>query len=138
MLQIAYIRENKEEVIKRLAKKNMDATTLIELVVDLDEKRRATQVELDTIKAESNKLSKDIGELMKSGEKAKAEILKEKSIQLLEELKADDNKVTRVFTNLGIEVKSSAESQGILELKHELCERKKCISCVIGTKILYG
>lgn len=82
MLQIAYIRENKEEVIKRLAKKNMDATTLIELVVDLDEKRRATQVELDTIKAESNKLSKDIGELMKSGEKAKAEILKEKSVQL--------------------------------------------------------
>ena len=82
MLQIAYIRENKEEVIKRLAKKNMDATTLIELVVDLDEKRRATQVELDTIKAESNKLSKGIGELMKSGEKAKAEILKEKSVQL--------------------------------------------------------
>jgi hypothetical protein len=64
--------------------------------------------------------------------------LKEKSIQLLEELKAEDNKITRVFTNLGLEIKSSAESQGILELKHELCERKKCISCVIGTKILYG
>jgi len=93
MLQIAYIRENKEEVIKRLAKKNMDATTLIELVVDLDEKRRATQVELDTIKAESNKLSKDIGELMKSGEKAKAEILKEKSVQLREK----DKELTEVL-----------------------------------------
>ena len=93
MLQIAYIRENKEEVIKRLAKKNMDATSLIELVVDLDEKRRATQVELDTIKAESNKLSKDIGELMKSGEKAKAEILKEKSVQLREK----DKELTEVL-----------------------------------------
>ena len=93
MLQIAYIRENKEEVIKRLAKKNMDATTLIELVVDLDEKRRATQVELDTIKAESNKLSKDVGELMKSGEKAKAEILKEKSVQLRDK----DKELTEVL-----------------------------------------
>ena len=93
MLQIAYIRENKEEIIKRLAKKNMDATTLIELVVDLDEKRRATQVELDTIKADSNKLSKDIGELMKSGEKAKAEILKEKSVQLREK----DKELTEVL-----------------------------------------
>src|SRR5690606_14230150 len=88
-----YIRENKEEVIKRLSKKNMDATTLIGLVVDLDEKRRATQVELDTIKAESNKLSKDIGELMKSGEKAKAEILKEKSVQLRDK----DKELTEVL-----------------------------------------
>ena len=93
MLQIAYIRENKEKVIKRLAKKNMEATSLIELVVDLDEKRRATQVELDTIKAESNKLSKDIGELMKSGEKAKAEILKEKSVQLRDK----DKELTEVL-----------------------------------------
>ena len=77
MLQIAYIRENKDEVVKRLAKKNLDAKSAIEEVIALDEKRRATQVELDTIKAESNKLSKDIGDLMKSGEKAKAEILKE-------------------------------------------------------------
>ena len=79
MLQIAYIRENKEEVVQKLAKKNIDAQAAIDQVIALDEKRRATQVELDTIKSESNKLSKDIGDLMKSGEKAKAEILKEKS-----------------------------------------------------------
>lgn len=90
MLQVAYIRENKEEVIKRLAKKNMAAKDLIELVVELDEKRRTTQVELDNLLADSNKLSKDIGALMKSGEKAKAEILKEKVTQSkgrIEELK---------------------------------------------------
>ncbi|MBX9888624.1 MAG: serine--tRNA ligase [Flavobacteriaceae bacterium] len=80
MLQIAFIRENQEKVIQALAKKNMDAKTVVEEVVELDEKRRATQVELDNILAESNKLSKDIGALMKAGEKAKAAILKEKTV----------------------------------------------------------
>lgn len=84
MLQIAHIRENKEAVIKALAKRNIDATTLVETAIDLDEKRRSTQVELDNILAESNKFSKDIGALMKSGEKAKAEILKAKTSSLKE------------------------------------------------------
>ena len=93
MLQIAYIRENKEEVVQKLAKKNIDAQAAIDQVIALDEKRRATQVELDTIKSESNKLSKDIGDLMKSGEKAKAEILKEKSVHLREK----DKELTEVL-----------------------------------------
>lgn len=87
MLQIHFIRENKEEVITRLAKKNFEATAIVELVVKLDEKRRNTQVELDNLLAESNKLSKDIGEMMKNGEKAKAEILKEKTTQIRENSK---------------------------------------------------
>ncbi|WP_353167672.1 serine--tRNA ligase [Flavobacterium sp.] len=87
MLQVHFIRENKEEVITRLAKKNFDATAIVELVVELDEKRRNTQVELDNLLAESNKLSKDIGEMMKNGEKAKAEILKEKTTQIRENSK---------------------------------------------------
>ena len=87
MLQVHFIRENKEEVVSRLAKKNFDAAAIVNLVVELDEKRRATQVELDNLLAESNKLSKDIGELMKNGEKAKAEILKEKTAQIKEKTK---------------------------------------------------
>ncbi|HRB71237.1 serine--tRNA ligase [Flavobacterium sp. WV_118_3] len=87
MLQIAFIRENQEKVIQALAKRNLDAKAMVEEVVALDEKRRATQVELDNILAESNKLSKDIGELMKGGEKAKAEILKEKTVALKEKSK---------------------------------------------------
>ena len=87
MLQVNFIRENKEEVITRLAKKNFEATAIVELVVELDEKRRNTQVELDNLLAESNKLSKDIGEMMKNGEKAKAEILKEKTTQIRENSK---------------------------------------------------
>jgi len=84
MLQIAHIRENKEAVIKALTKRNIDATALVEKAIDLDEKRRSTQVELDNVLAESNKFSKDIGALMKSGEKAKAEILKTKTSSLKE------------------------------------------------------
>jgi len=84
MLQIAFIRENQEKVIKALAKRNLDVKDVVKEVVQLDEKRRATQVELDNILSESNKLSKDIGDLMKSGEKAKATILKEKTVILKE------------------------------------------------------
>jgi seryl-tRNA synthetase len=80
MLQIAFIRENQDKVITALAKRNMDAKSVVEEVVQLDEKRRATQVELDGILSESNKLSKDIGEMMKNGEKSKAAILKEKTV----------------------------------------------------------
>lgn len=87
MLQVAYIRENKEEVIKGLAKRNMDANELVNLVIELDEKRRSTQVELDNILAESNKLSKEIGELMRSGEKEKAEATKAKTADLKEKTK---------------------------------------------------
>jgi seryl-tRNA synthetase len=100
MLQITYIRENKEEVIKRLAKRNIDANDLVNLVVDLDEKRRATQVELDNILAESNKLSKEIGVLMRNGEKAKAEILKAKTAQFKDETKELTEKLNDLANSL--------------------------------------
>jgi seryl-tRNA synthetase len=87
MLQTAFIRENREKAIQALGKRNFDATPLVDEVIALDEKRRATQVELDTVLSESNKLSKDIGELMKAGEKAKAAILKEKTTQFKEKSK---------------------------------------------------
>ncbi|WP_294820737.1 serine--tRNA ligase [uncultured Flavobacterium sp.] len=87
MLQTAFIRENREKVIQALGKRNFDATALVDDVIALDEKRRATQVELDTILSESNRLSRDIGELMKAGEKAKAAIIKEKTVQFKDKSK---------------------------------------------------
>ena len=87
MLQTAFIRENREKAIHALGKRNFDAAPLVDEVIALDEKRRHTQVELDTVLSESNKLSKDIGELMKAGEKAKAAILKEKTTQFKEKSK---------------------------------------------------
>jgi seryl-tRNA synthetase len=88
MLQVAFIRENKEAVLKGLAKRNLkNAEALIDNTILVDEQRRATQAELDSILAESNKLSKDIGDLFKSGERQKAEILKQKTVQLKEKSK---------------------------------------------------
>ena len=83
MLQVQFIREHKEVVLEGLAKRNFsDAETIIEQVLTEDEKRRATQVSLDNILAESNKMSKEIGAFFKSGEIQKANILKEKTGQL--------------------------------------------------------
>jgi seryl-tRNA synthetase len=84
MLQIAFIRENQEKVIQALAKRNLDVKDLVKEVVALDEIRRAVQAEMDNALSESNKLSKDIGDLMKNGEKSKAEILKLKNVALKE------------------------------------------------------
>ena len=84
MLQIAFIRENQEKVIQALAKRNLDVKDLVKEVVALDEIRRAVQAEMDNALSESNKLSKDIGDLMKNGEKAKAEILKLINVALKE------------------------------------------------------
>ena len=88
MLQVPFIRENKDAVIKGLAKRNIDATQMINDVIDLDEDRRGLQTQLDNILAESNSLSKEIGNLYKSGETQKANVLKEKTSQLKEDSKA--------------------------------------------------
>ncbi len=84
MLQISYIRENQEKVVAALAKKHMDAKEIVADVIQLDENRRSTQVALDNTLTEANKLSSAIGEMMKNGEKAKAEILKQKTSLLKE------------------------------------------------------
>ena len=98
MLQISYIRENKDKVITALAKKHMDARAIVSAIILLDENRRSTQVALDNTLAEANKLSSAIGEMMKNGEKAKAEILKQKTTQLKETSKELSEKL-EAFAN---------------------------------------
>lgn len=100
MLQIAYIRENQEKVTNALSRRISNAKELIDEAVLLDENRRNTQVSLDNVLAESNKLSKDIGELMKNGEKAKATILKEKTVQLKESSKELSEKLQQYTDDL--------------------------------------
>lgn len=87
MLQVPFIRENKDLVIAGLAKRNIDATSLINDVIAFDEDRRRIQTELDSMLAESNSLSKEIGNLYKSGEVQKANILKERTSQIKETTK---------------------------------------------------
>ena len=100
MLQVPYIRNNKEEVITKLAVKNFDAKDIIGEIIALDEKRRKTQAELDDTLSESNKLSKDIGMLYKSGNLDKANAkktetadLKEKSQELSQVLSSTENEL---------------------------------------------
>ncbi|KUO64551.1 MAG: serine--tRNA ligase [Lutibacter sp. BRH_c52] len=88
MLQVAFIRENRETVLKGLAKRNFkNAEEMVDKTILADEERRAIQTELDAILAESNKLSKDIGDLFKLGETQKAAILKQKTVQLKDKSK---------------------------------------------------
>ena len=83
MLQLTYIRDNKEDVLKRLNIKNFkDAETIIDAVIELDNNRKAVQKQGDDIKGEANGIARQIGELMKSGKKAEAEQLKEKTVEL--------------------------------------------------------
>ncbi|QCX01386.1 serine--tRNA ligase [Aggregatimonas sangjinii] len=88
MLQLQTVREKKDEIIQALKKRTIDAAPLVENVLRLDEKRRATQTQLDAVLAESNKLSKEIGMLFKSGKAQEANILKEKTVALKEDSKS--------------------------------------------------
>jgi seryl-tRNA synthetase len=76
MLQVNYIREHKEEVLKGLAVKNFKQPELVEEVLKLDEQRRQTQTQLDSLLAEGNAAAKQIGELMRQGKKDEAETIK--------------------------------------------------------------
>lgn len=101
MLQVQFIRENKQTVLEGLAKRSFaNAQTIIEEVLSTDETRRSTQVLLDNILAESNKLSKEIGNLFKSGETQKANLLKEKTGQLKEQSKELTEKLTKATNEL--------------------------------------
>ncbi len=87
MLQVAYIRDNKQEVIERLAIKNFKAEKIIHEVILLDDTRRSTQSMHDNLLSESNKLSKEIGLLYKSGDTNQANEKKSKTLELKEKSK---------------------------------------------------
>ena len=107
MLQVPYIRNHKEEVITKLAVKNFDAKDTIDEIIALDEQRRKTQAELDNTLAESNKLSKEIGMLYKSGKvdeanakKAETSDLKEKSQELSQVLSSTENELKELLVQI--------------------------------------
>ena len=86
MLQLNVIRDTKDEVIRRLAKKNFKVE-IIEEIISIDAQRRKTQAELDELKAEGNIISRQVGELMTVGKKEEANELKNKSVALKEKEK---------------------------------------------------
>lgn len=82
MLQIPYIRDNRDELIKRYQKRGLEATKTIDQIIKLDEQRRATQKALDNQHAEANQLAKKVGDLFKSGQVEEANTLKKTSSEL--------------------------------------------------------
>jgi seryl-tRNA synthetase len=101
MLQINNIRENKEDVLKRLAIKNLkNAETIINDILELDKIRKTTQKQGDDLKAESNSCAKQIGDLMKSGKKEEGEALKIKTTELKNTEKLIDEQLTQIELKL--------------------------------------
>ncbi len=85
MLQVPFIRQNRERVLESLAKRNFANTGILDEILDLDERRRATQTELDALLAESNKIAKDIPLLFKSGQADQVEPMKQRAAELKEQ-----------------------------------------------------
>jgi len=84
MLTLKFVRDNKDEVVKRLSVKHFDAKELVEKIVRLDDQRREMQQQLDNNLAEQNALAKEIGKLFKEGNTTEANAAKQKTTELKE------------------------------------------------------
>ncbi|HRN73835.1 MAG TPA: serine--tRNA ligase [Ginsengibacter sp.] len=82
MLQIPYIRQNKEEVLKRLAKKHFQAGEIVEKLLQADDLRKKLLFEKEEAQSKINNASRQIKELMSSGQKEKAEEVKAEVLKL--------------------------------------------------------
>ena len=100
MLEINFIRENKDLIVDSLSKRNIDSSSVIESVIDVDAKKRKIQTELDNILHQSNLISKEIGDLFKQGHVNKASVLKEKTVELKEASKKLNEELNSVKSNL--------------------------------------
>ena len=100
MLQVNNIREHKDAYIQALKKRNFQAEDIFNNVLELDEKRRASLTELEAAQAESNRLSKEIGMLFKTGEHQKANAIKGQTADLKEKTKTLQDEVRIVEEQL--------------------------------------
>ncbi|HOZ14812.1 MAG TPA: serine--tRNA ligase [Tenuifilaceae bacterium] len=100
MLTLKVIRDNKEEVIKRLAIKHFDAKAIVDSIIALDDKRKAIQLQLDNNLAEQNSLAKQIGKLFADGKTAEANEAKSKTAELKETSKSLSQELSDVEPEL--------------------------------------
>ena len=107
MLTLTYLRERRDSVISSLAKRGLDVTQSVDRVIALDAERRGIQKELDDTLAESNTLSRQIGELMREGKREEAETiktatsgLKTRSGELKEKMATLEEEVHELLTHL--------------------------------------
>ena len=98
MLKTSYIIANKEEVINSLNKRNFNSEDLINELISLDDKRKSIQTEYENMLAESNTISKEIGQLFKSDNKDAVPELKQRSSEI--------KKSTKVLSDDLVQVKN--------------------------------
>jgi len=100
MLQVSYLRDHKERVLERLAVKNFKDTALLDEVIALDDDRKHLQNESDQLLAQSNVISKEVGELMKTGKRDDAEVLKRRTVLIKDQVRDLSARLTQTEDNL--------------------------------------
>lgn len=100
MLQVNFLRENKERVLEGLKKRNFKELDLVDAAIAADDERKKLQFELDSQLSEMNKISKEIGMLMKDGKKQEAEAAKSKTSQYKESSKELESQLKDIEKNL--------------------------------------
>ncbi len=100
MLTLKQLREQPQFVIDRLAVKNFDAKEILEKITNLDQIRRETQTELDSLLSSQNNMAKEIGSLMKEGRKSEADEAKRAVAELKEKSKELDEKMAKAVSEM--------------------------------------
>jgi len=90
MIHISRLRSEPELIIERLKKRGIDASETVNEILDLDKDVRKLKQESESLKAESNKAAKEIGEMFRNGKGAEAEALKKRTGEIKEQLKTMD------------------------------------------------
>ena len=104
MLTINLIREKRDFIIERLKVKNFDAAEILDEIIALDAERRDIQTRTDQMQADLNRISKEIGALMKDGKKDEADSAREKTYRLKEEIKSLSEKTGPLDARLRNEI----------------------------------
>lgn len=100
MLQLAVLRQNPEEVKKKLAVRNFSALSLIDTIISLDDERKKLQLEFDNTQAKVNSTSKEIGQLMAKSLKDEAEAKKQEVAVLKSSLQPITDKLGEIEKQL--------------------------------------
>ncbi len=102
MLEISTLRLEKERVLTGLKKKNASEAqfNMVDKIIELDDLRKKLQTENDNFLSESNKISKEIGDLFKSGKQAEAGELKNRVAEIKEQTKALEEQSKNVLTEI--------------------------------------
>ena len=113
MIDIKFLRENPDVVKENIKKKFQDKKLpLVDEVIELDEERRASMAKADELRANRNKLSKEIGALMAQGKKDEAMAIREKvtaQAQELEELGAKEKELNEKVTSIMMSIPNIIE-----------------------------